>query len=127
MSFRRVGRLAAVVLAMMLCISCGDIYRPVVIPIAITPPNSANFHAVFAVSSNLQANPGAALQIDVSGDTNIGQASMGINPTHAALTPNNARVYVASAGSIFPGQSDVVTAFTPATGGTFASGLGTPF
>jgi len=122
-----VGRLAAVVLAMMLCISCGDIYRPVVIPIAITPPNSANFHAVFAVSSNLQANPGAALQIDVSGDTNIGQASMGINPTHAALTPNNARVYVASAGSIFPGQSDVVTAFTPAIGGNFASGLGTPF
>src|SRR3954452_21267696 len=114
MSLRRVGGLATVALAMMVCLSCGDIYRPVVIPIAITPPNSANFHAVFGISSNNQANPGAALQIDVSGDTNIGQANMGINPTHAAAVPSNSRIFVASAGSIVPGQSDVVTAFTPA-------------
>jgi hypothetical protein len=114
MSLRRVGGLATVALAMMVCLSCGDIYRPVVIPIAITPPNSANFHAVFGISANAQINPGAALQIDVSGDTDIGQANIGINPTHAAILPNNSRVFVASAGSFFPGQSDVVTAFAPA-------------
>ena len=120
------GGLAAMVLAVMLWMSCGDIYRPVVIPIAVTPPNSANYHAVFGISSNVQANPGAALQIDVSGDSDAGQADMGINPTHAAILPNNSRVFVASAGSLFPGQSDVITAFTPASPGSVATGLGNP-
>ena len=120
------GGLAAVVLAAMICLSCGDIYRPVVIPIAVTPPNPASFHSVFAISANAQANPGAALQIDVSGDTDIGQADMGINPTHAAILPNNSRVFVVSAGSLFPGQSDLITTFSPAAAGSTASGLGNP-
>ncbi len=124
MSFRRVGGLAAVALATTLLLSCGDIYRPVVIPIAVTAPNPASFHSVFAISANAQANPGAALQIDVSGDTDIGQADMGINPTHAAILPNNSRVFVVSAGSLFPGQSDVITSFSPAASGSTASGLG---
>jgi YVTN family beta-propeller protein len=126
MSLRRVGWLAATALAMLLWLSCGDVYRPVVIPISTTPPNSANFHAVFAISSNAQANPGTALQIDVSGDTNIGQANMGINPTHVATVPSSSRVFVASAGSFFAGQSDVVTAFSPAFASTIATGLGNP-
>jgi hypothetical protein len=102
------------------------VYRPVVIPISITPPNSANFHAVFALSSNAQANPGSVFQIDVSGDTNIGQANIGINPTHEAILPNYSRVFVATAGSLFQGQSDFITAFSPATDSTTATGLGTP-
>lgn len=126
MSLRRVGGLAALAAAVVLWMSCGDIYRPVVIPIAVTPPNPAGFHAVFGISSNAQANPGAVLQIDVSGDSNIGQADMGVNPTHIAILPNNSRVFVASAGSLFPGQSDIVTAFTPAVGSSLASGLGIP-
>lgn len=126
MSLRRVGGLAALAMAVMLWMSCGDIYRPVVIPIAVTPPNPAGFHAVFGISSNAQASPGAALQIDVSGDSNIGQADMGINPTHIAILPNHSRVYVASAGSLFPGQSDLVTAFTPATDSSIPTGLGFP-
>jgi DNA-binding beta-propeller fold protein YncE len=126
MSFRSVAGLAATVVATILWISCGDVYRPVVIPIAITPPNSANFHAVFAVSSDSQANPGSAFQIDVSGDTNIGQANMGINPTHAMAAPNNGRIFVSSAGSLLPGGSDVVTAFTPAFPSSIPTGLGSP-
>src|SRR5215467_15504167 len=98
MSFRRVGWLAAIAIATLLEISCGQVYRPVVIPINITPPSPANFHAVFTISANVPLNPGTALQIDVSGDTNIGVASMGVNPTHAAILPNNSRVFVASAG-----------------------------
>jgi len=126
MSFRRVGGLAAAALATLLWMSCGDVYRPVVIPTTITPPNPANFHAVFGISTNVPFNPGAVLQIDVSGDSNIGAANMGVNPTHAAILPNNSRVFVASAGSLYPGDADVVTAFTPASSGTTASGLGTP-
>ena len=73
----------------------------------ITPPNPANFHAVFGISANVPFNPGTALQIDVSGDSDIGAANMGVNPTHAAILPNNSRVFVASAGSLFQGEADV--------------------
>lgn len=124
MSLRRVGGLAAILVGTILWASCGQVYRPVVIPIAITPPNSANFHAVYAVSTNAAENPGSAFQIDVSGDSNIGQASLGISPTHAAALPNNSRVFVASAGSLFPGESDIVSAFTPAADSLFPTGLG---
>jgi DNA-binding beta-propeller fold protein YncE len=125
MSFRRVGWVAAITLATWLELSCGQVYRPVVIPVNTTPPNPANFHAVFGISANVAFNPGTALQIDVSGDTDIGVANMGVNPTHAAILPNHSRVIVASAGSLFPGDADVVTAFAPAAASSGATGLGT--
>src|ERR1700681_444054 len=108
MSFRRVGWLAAIALATCLEISCGQLYRPVVIPISITPPNTANFHAVFGISANVPFNPCTALQIDVSGESNIVVAHVGVIPPHASMLPNNSRVFVASAGSMFKGDSDVV-------------------
>ena len=128
MSFRRVGWLAAAAVSTLICVSCGQVYRPVVIPISVTPPNSSNFHAVFAISSNVSPNPGSVLQIDVSGDSNIGIANMGVNPTHAATVPNSsfgARVFVASAGSIIPGFPDAVYGFSPASSGSVATGIGT--
>ncbi len=126
MSLRRVGGIAAIAAATLITISCGQVYRPVVIPINITPPNSQNFHAVFAINTNIQANPGTAMQIDVSGDSDIGQANMGISPTHMAILPNDSRVFVASAGSLFAGESDVITAFAPAAHSSIATGLGPP-
>jgi DNA-binding beta-propeller fold protein YncE len=42
------------------------------------------------------------------------------------MAPNNARVFVASAGSLFPGQSDIITSFTPAGASQLATGLGLP-
>lgn len=129
MSFRRVGWLAAAAVSTLLWVSCGQVYRPVVIPVSVTPPNSANFHAVFAISSNVSPNPGSVLQIDVSGDSDIGIANMGINPTHAATISNSSfgsRVFVASAGSIVPGYPDAVYGFSPAFSGSIATGIGTP-
>jgi DNA-binding beta-propeller fold protein YncE len=127
MSFRRVGWVAAILLATWLEISCGQIYRPVVIPINITPPNAENFHAVFSIAVNAPSNQGTAFQIDVSGDSDIGSDPMGINPTHAAILPNNSRVFVASAGgNLCPAGSDVITAFTPAADSPSATGLGPP-
>jgi hypothetical protein len=126
MSFRRLRWLALTAVATLLEISCGQVYRPVVIPVSTTPPNPAGFHAVFGISNNIAFNPGTAMQIDVSGDTDIGVANMGVNPTHAAILPNNARVFVASAGSLFPGDTDSVIAFTPAADSSAATGLGNP-
>jgi len=124
MSFRRVGGLIAVALATFLWGSCGEVYRPVVIPTTNTPPNPANFHAVFGISSNVSFNQGTAMQIDVSGDSDIGVANVGVNPTHLAALPNNSRLFVASAGSLFAGQADLVASFNPATDSTTATGLG---
>jgi len=126
MIFRRLGWLAAIAAAALLEISCGQVYRPVVIPTGIVRPNPQNFHAVFAISTNVAFDPGTALQIDVSGDSDIGSENMGINPTHAAILPNNSRVFVASAGSLFPGDADTVMAFTPASDSSTATGLGSP-
>jgi hypothetical protein len=132
MSFRRVGWLGATALSVILWASCGEVFRPVVIPVSTTPPNPSNFHAVFGLTTNVSSNPGSALQIDVAGDSNIGVANMGANPTHAAILPNNSRVFVASAGSVggggtlVPGGVDLVTAFTPAGDSPIATGLGTP-
>jgi len=125
MSFRRVGWLAAMFVATLLWMSCGETYRPVVIPIANNPPDPANSHAVFGITTNVAPNPGTALQIDVSGDSNIGVARMGINPTHATiqLIGNSSRIFVASAGSVVNGDPDVITSFTPAS----TAGIGNPF
>jgi YVTN family beta-propeller protein len=128
------------VVATLLMIACGQVYRPVVIPCSEngipgcpvqTPPIPANFHAVFAISNNGPGNPGGALQIDVSGDSIIAETptsnpsvpNSGATPTHAALLPNNSRVFVASAGSV-SGGIDGVSSFTPAAQAPFATGFG---
>ena len=125
MSFRRVGWATAVLLVAMFELSCGDVYRPVVIPVNTTPPNPGNYHAVFSVNMNAPGNVGSALQIDVSGDTNAGEANMGFNPTHAGILPNNSRVFVANAGSAQCG-TDVVYSFTPAPASSTIGSIGRP-
>jgi YVTN family beta-propeller protein len=141
MSFRRAGRMAATMLATLIGLSCGQVYRPVVIPCSAgsipgcptqTPPNPANFHEVFAISTNVPFYPGTAMQIDVSGDSVIAATSnnpsgqnVGVNPTHGTILPNNSRVFVASAGSLEQGVPDLVATFTPASDSRTAIGFGT--
>lgn len=132
MSFRRVSRLAGMVLPTLLCVACGQVYRPVVIPTSTTPPTPANFHAVFGISANVPHYPGEAMQIDVSGDSIIAETlisdkvalNRGDNPTHAAILPNNSRLFVASSGSVVSGGVDLVLSFTPAFQSTIATGFG---
>src|SRR5216684_740983 len=131
MSFRRGGRLAAIGILTLVCLSCGEVYRPVVIPLSTTPPTPAGFHTVFSISANVPTYPGGAMQIDVTGDSIAAETptsdkskpNLGDNPTYAAILPNNSRVFVASAGSVLPGGVDVLSFFTPAFQSTIASGL----
>jgi DNA-binding beta-propeller fold protein YncE len=149
MSFRHKVWLAATIFATMICLSCGQIYRPVVIPISNIPPTPGNFHTVFSLNSNAYyglspdpnnpANliptqvygPGSGMQIDVGGDTDLGVATLvngtvgGANPTHAISLPNNSRVFVAAAGSVLANGVDTIASFTPASGSTGSSGIGT--
>jgi YVTN family beta-propeller protein len=141
MSFRRVGPAMAVVVAIGLWTACGQVYRPVVLPCSEgglpncpveTPPSPTAFHAVFGISINVPNYPGDALQIDVGGDSIIGETpasdasapNLGNNPTHAATLPNNSEVYVASADSMLPGGLDEISSFTPAVEASTATGLG---
>jgi len=127
-----VSRLAAMVLLIMVCLSCGQVYRPVVIPVSTTPPTPAGFHSVFAISTNVPTSPGGAMQIDVAGDSIAGETpssdksapNLGNNPTSVAILPNNSRVFVASAGSVMAGGVDVLSSFTPAFQSTTGTGLG---
>ena len=150
MSLRNKGRLAAAVIATMICIACGQIYRPVVIPINNTPPSPGDFHAVFSLNTNalygldtnpanppvpplvptLVYGPGSGMQIDVGGDTDIGIASLvdgtvsGANPTHGISLPNFSRVFVANAGGAIANAADAISSFVPATQSTTQSGIG---
>jgi hypothetical protein len=108
----------AVLLLALLCAGCGDIFRPVANPIPGPPPDPQNFHFAIVASQNAPGNPGSGMQIDVSGDSNVGAVqagslgvvSPGQGPVHAAiLPPNAARVYVAN------GMDDTVSTFTPAS------------
>jgi YVTN family beta-propeller protein len=132
MSFLRVGRLAAMVLFTLLCLSCGQVYRPVVIPLTTTPPSPSSYHTVFGISANVPNYPGGAMQIDVAGDSVAAETpssdksapNLGNNPTYAAILPNLSRVFVASAGSITPGGVDVVSSFSPQFQSSISGGLG---
>jgi len=124
MSFRRVGGLVAIVIAILLWMGCGQVYRPVVIPINAEPPNGSNFHAVYAISTNSPFYQGTAVQLDVSGDSEIAQGNAGYNPTHLAILPNFSRVFATSgAGSLCPAGTDVVTSYAPASDSSSATGF----
>src|SRR5947207_6829519 len=91
-----VGRVGGLLLLALICTSCGDTFRPVATPISPPPPDPSSFHYALVISSNGPSNPGSSTRIDVSGDTNVGVAKLGLGPVHAALLPNAARVYVAN-------------------------------
>jgi YVTN family beta-propeller protein len=112
MSLRRLGRLASVAVFVSLWLACGDYYRPVVIPLTTTPPSPSNDHSVFALTTNVQGNPGTGMEIDVSGDSTVGETDVFL-PMNAALAPNHSFLFVANAGSLVAGNSDSLDFLSP--------------
>src|SRR2546430_3037619 len=90
------GRVWGLLLLTLICTSCGDTFRPVATRISPPPRDPSSFHYVLVISSNGPSNPGSSTRIDVSGDTNVGVAKLGLGPLHTALLPNGARIYVAN-------------------------------
>src|SRR5258707_9795412 len=107
MNFWRWARVLGVMTLGLICVSCGDQYRPVAIPIVPPPPDPAAVHFVLVLSDNGPTEPGASSRLDVSGDTNIGVAQLGVGPAHATLTTNAALVYAVNA------LEDSVSSFSP--------------
>jgi YVTN family beta-propeller protein len=79
----------------LLCLGCGETYRPVANPVIPNQPNPAFTHVIMVISDNGVNNPGASTTIDVSGDTATSQSQTGLGPVHAALT-SGTQVFVAN-------------------------------
>jgi YVTN family beta-propeller protein len=114
MNLRCGARVLGILVLCLIGISCGDQYRPVAIPIVGPPPDPAAFHFALVLSNNGTHDPGASSRLDVAGDTNIGVAQLGLGPTHATLTANATRAYVANTledtlSSYAPGTATTVT------------------
>jgi YVTN family beta-propeller protein len=109
MTLRLGTRVLGILVLCFICVSCGDQYRPVAIPIVGPPPDPAAFHFVLVLSDNGSQDPGASSRLDVSGDTSTGVAQMGLGPSHAALLANGSRVYVANS------LEDTVSSYSPTT------------
>ena len=105
----RVARTAGVLGLLAICLSCGDYYRPVANPVIPSPPNSSPSHIALVVTGNGDNNPGAGVTINVSGDTAVSQATVGLVPVHAALVQRGTLVYVANS------HEDTVSEFGPST------------
>jgi len=140
MSLRRAMNLAGLACLAVVGISCGQVYRPVVIPCVganpvpgctnSNPPTPGNFHTIFSLTSNdyygldVHGNlvwsftQGTSMQYDVSGDSTIGVTAnnptiVSTNPTHAALNSTQSRMFVANAASVNSGAGDSVGTFLP--------------
>jgi YVTN family beta-propeller protein len=66
------------------CSGCGEYYRPVANPVPQPGGDPQRTAHALVVSSN-GSNPGTAVVIDVSGDTNVATFAVGRNPLHAAF------------------------------------------
>lgn len=105
----RAASLAATILLLVLWAACGNYYRPVATPVIPTQPNPNFAHVAVVISDNGTNNAGASTTIDVSGDSDISQATVGLMPVHAAIVLNGTRVYVANR------LDDSVSEFAPTT------------
>jgi DNA-binding beta-propeller fold protein YncE len=119
LKLHRRSRVFPVVFLVLLSASCGDQFRPVATPLTPPPPDPQATHFVFVIDGNGfetnssgTVNPGSSTRIDVSGDTNIGIAQIGLGPVHAALLPAGTRIYVANS------LEDTVSSYAPSNATT---------
>src|ERR1700691_3268216 len=105
---RRGAHALAVGIFFLLCLGCGETYRPVANPVIPNQPNPAFTHIVMMISDNGTNNPGASTTIDVSGDSATSQSQTGLGPVHAALV-GGTQVYVVNS------LEDTVSTFSAAS------------
>jgi YVTN family beta-propeller protein len=123
MTLVRVGRTLGMVALFLVCASCGETFRPVAIPITPTPPNPSFLHYVLSLSSNgvcppqlgQPCAPGATSRIDVSGDSDVATAQVGLGPVHAALLSGASQVFVANQ------MEDTVSYYSPSSIGPIST------
>src|SRR5215470_8555039 len=108
MSLVSKGRLAGLLFLFLICISCGDVYRPTIIPEPVPTPDPKNAHSTFTVNQNGTFNAGSGMQVNVSGDSAAGVPKVAVMPVHATLLGTH--VWVANQGA------DSVSSFLASNG-----------
>lgn len=89
-------------------VGCGDIYRPVAIPIAGSPGDPQPTSYAFVVSQNAPSSGGSITQLNVPGDSAVFATAAGMGPVHAAfLPPGESRIYIANR------DDDTLTTYLP--------------
>lgn len=103
-SSRRFSFTAFLFALLLLWAGCGETYRPVANPITKPGGDPQSTHYALVLNSDAGAAPTtsgpnpSATQIDVSGDTNVGNHPVGQNPVHAVIGPAFGRVYIVNQG-----------------------------
>jgi DNA-binding beta-propeller fold protein YncE len=91
----------------LICSGCGDTFRPIIIPNPPTFPNPAAAHTAVSINDNGTTVGGTAMVIDVSGDTDVSIANVGLAPVHAVQ--QSAGVILVANHSVTGGQADSIT------------------
>ena len=105
---RKFAQLSVTAVVALIMSGCGDVYRPVVIPNPPPTPDPKPAHNAFVISNN-GLSKGTGMQVNVSGDTNMGVIPLGIEPQHASLNGTGTRVLTANS------LSDTASIFVPAS------------
>jgi YVTN family beta-propeller protein len=104
--FRGIQRIAGLGCVAALLAGCGDTNRPVVTPVAVTPPApQPQSYAVVTTSSGPNSH-GLANIFDAAGDTLLTQATLGINPLALTLSSSGSSATTAN-------TDGTVNTFTP--------------
>ncbi|MGB8013621.1 MAG: hypothetical protein WCF68_18560 [Terriglobales bacterium] len=91
----------------LICVGCGDTFRPIIIPNPPTFPNPAAAHTVVSINDNGTVVNGSAMVIDVSGDTDVSIANVGLAPVHAVQ--QSASVILVANRAVTGQQADSLT------------------
>src|ERR1035438_3920623 len=81
--------LGSVLCLCVICVACGDTFRPIIIPNPPTFPNPAAAHTVVSINDNApppgqtESTAGTAMVIDVTGDIDTSIANVGLAPVFA--------------------------------------------
>lgn len=107
----RVLTAAFTLLLGLICVSCGETYRPVAQPIQGLQPSPAPTHFLASINSDgvgdNHRDRGSFSSIDVSGDSIRGEARAGMVPIHAGSTASGSQLYIANSGDDTVSASDV--------------------
>ncbi len=101
---------AAVLALTLLWASCGDTFRPIITPVPQPGGDPQSQHRAIVLSTGGASVPGATSNLDVSGDTDLQDIYVGLDPVWAAVGGN---VYVVNRGS--KNLSSFPTFFSSAT------------
>ena len=113
--------LGAVLILCAICLGCGDVFRPIIIPNPQQFPNPQATHTVVTISDNANLvsgqeipQAGSVMSIDVSGDTDVSQKTVGVRPVHLVQQSANTVLLVNQSTQAQPQDSIVKLTFSGA-------------